>query len=119
MDAVEFLKEALRFCKNQPNCDACELLNKKMMFKCALNISEDSMSAKDPEKLVKIIERWSAEHSVKTRQDIIIREFPNIEMIGDFIDLRPCDMDPEINCPDGTNGCTECKKRYWLTEVEE
>ena len=33
------------------------LLNEKMMFTCALNISEDSMSAKDPEKVVEIIER--------------------------------------------------------------
>lgn len=119
MDAVKFVKEALSFCKNQPNCDACELLNEKMMFTCALNISEDSMSAKDPEKLVEIIERWSAEHPIKTRQDMIIKEFPNIGMIGDVIDLRPCDMDTEINCPAEINGCTECKKRYWLAEVEE
>ena len=110
---VKLIKDYARMCdkKRGIDCDVCELNKNKKYSSCEL------FMMKEPEKAVEIIEKWSDEHPIKTRQDMIIKEFPNIEMIGDFIDLRPCDMDPEINCPDGTNGCTECKKRYWLTEV--
>ena len=125
MDAVKFLKEALNFCKKQPSCDACELLNEKMMFTCALNISEDSMSAKDPEKLVGIIERWSAEHPVKTRQSEFLKMFPNAKMLNGVISVNPCEVDTE-NCGVDSesewcqkcDSCESCHKDYWLAEVE-
>lgn len=114
MDAVKFLKEKKRMCDffhNQSLCSKCPI----QKLECGTGELDD---VEQMIVAVEAVERWSTQHPIKTRQNMIIKEFPNIEMIGDFIDLRPCDMDPEINCPDGTNGCTECKKRYWLTEVE-
>lgn len=122
MDAVKFLKEAINFCKNQPNCDACELLNEKMMFTCALNISEDSMSAKDPEKLVEVIERWSANNSVKTRQSVFLEQYQDAETDEHgVIDIAPCAIEKsrfrknsECICNTPEKSCEKCKKMYWL-----
>lgn len=114
MDAVKFLKVKNRMCKGN-DCFVCPLGNEEGGCQVGSRVNQRVTE----EQLVEIVEKLKAEHPIKTRQSMIIKEFPNIEMIGDVIDLRPCDMDTEINCPAEINGCTECKKRYWLAEVEE
>lgn len=114
-EKAKLIKDYARMCESKVgiDCDECELNKNEKYSSCG------PFMIKEPEQAVEIIERWSAEHKIKTRQDMIIKEFPNIGTIGDVIDLRPCDMDTEIECPDRDNtSCTECKKSYWLAEVE-
>ena len=77
-EKAKLIKDYARMCdkKRGIDCDVCELNKNKKYSSCEL------FMMKEPEKAVEIIEKWSDEHPIKTRQDMIIKEFPNIEMKG-------------------------------------
>lgn len=58
MDAVKFIKEHRRMCKTYHSCRSCPLKDTP----CT------SIAAVNPEVIVPIVEQWSSEHPVKTRQ---------------------------------------------------
>lgn len=68
MDTVEFLKEAIRMCKSYTSCTGCVLEHK-----CPTT----SMETEASDKLVEIIEKWSKEHPIKTRQDKFLEQYPD------------------------------------------
>ena len=113
MDAIEFLKEKSRMCAFYTFCLACPL--------CEAN-NEAGKPCKDlertnPEELVSTVEKWSKEHWAKTRQSEFLEMFPNARMteLGS-LKICPADVDRNIECS-GEN-CTDCRKKYWLEEVE-
>lgn len=122
MDAVKFLKEAERKCLNT-ECSECELKDVHNVVPC--KFSSVCMELKEPEKLVEIIEKWAAEHPVKTRQSEFLKMFPSAKMLNGVISVDPCEVDTE-NCGVDSesewcqkcDSCESCHKDYWLTEVE-
>ena len=66
MDAVKFFKEKERLCKSHDdvNCNKCELHN-------ICDVAEKA------EEVVAIVEKWSAEHTVKTYAMDFFEKFPN------------------------------------------
>ena len=121
MDAVKFLKEEDRMCdkykySSEHTCSDCPCYSKR-------NGTDEiciSLRKTDPEKYVEIVEKWSAEHPVKTRQSELLKAFPNalINKLG-CVSICPADVDKNENC--GTRSgarCMECQKEYWLEEVE-
>ncbi len=78
-----------------------------------------------PEKAVEIVERWSKDHPRKTRQSELLKLFPRVGLGDDgLIVFCPEDFDSKFECPpkayDGErNGCEQCRKKYWLEEVED
>lgn len=67
-----------------------------------------------------IILKWCKEHPIKTRQSEFLQMFPNVELIDDeVINICPNVIDVQYgaNCKKLT--CKECRKKYWLAEVEE
>ena len=66
-----------------------------------------------------IILNWCKEHPVKTRQDKFLEMFPNAKISDDkVLAVCPKEIDKtfDANCH---NSCSDCKKSYWLAEVEE
>lgn len=115
MDAVDYLKEYERMCGSFGNgCEVCGINKLRTGGEgCA------SIIKRYPKEVVTIVEKWSAEHPVKTRQSEFLKMFPDATVVNGHIDICPRYMDeknPEyIYC---YKMCEDCKKEYWLTEVE-
>lgn len=63
MDAVKFLKEYDRMCKSYNfDCNECGIHKVRKGEGCIETVVEH------PEEVVAAVEKWSAEHPVKTRQ---------------------------------------------------
>ena len=106
MDAVEFYKAFKRMC-DKTDCKDC-LLDQKC--RPSANV--------EPEEVVELVEEWSKDHPVKTRQSEFLKMFPNVVMTRGVIALRPCRLDTQINECSGSD-CDKCKRAYWLTEVTD
>lgn len=112
MDAVKFIKENSRMCK-ETKCSLCPAGGEN--DGCILPCVE--LMGKNPEKYVSIVEEWSKEHPAKTRQSEFLKMFPNAKMteLGS-LKICPTDVDRNIECS-GEN-CTNCREAYWLTEAD-
>ena len=102
MDAVEFLEQLKKRSKSNPDYYGEEL-----------NIAHI-----EPISLVRQVEKWAAEHPVKTRQSEFLKYYPDAQIDSGCLNACPMDIfgDMGINCNKQT--CYECKKEFWLTEVE-
>lgn len=106
MDAVKFLTEKYRMCRNIQDCRDCELNGNK----CCNNFNTEVKA----EKAVALVERWSREHPKKTRASEFLKVCPNTKLnsIDGFPALDPCVLDPvykELRC-DGLR-CAECREQ--------
>ena len=74
----------------------------------------------DPEYYVGIVEKWSSDHSVKTRQSEFLKMFPNAEIRNRFIEICPKKMDQNsvTNEECAKIACLDCMRKYWLQEVD-
>lgn len=113
MDAVEFLKAKVRMCENT-HCEACGLHSG--------NIYCVTYCFVYPDEAVAAVEKWAAEHPVKTRQSEFLKMFPNVPFSHNTIDICPSKVDVLQKCPKVTpstlNICVFCKREYWLAEVD-
>ena len=107
MDALEFIKAI------------------KQMLSAGANNSTvqkyiSAYKKNDCEGMVKAAEQWAAEHPVKTRQSEFLKHYPYARILAHGC-LNACPMDvfsdADINCNE--QPCFECKKEFWLAEVEE
>ena len=71
---------------------------------------------KDAEKCISIVEKWSAEHPVKTRQSELLKMFPDAEIENGIAVACPKSLDKNVECM--PLNCDECTRKYWLAEVE-
>lgn len=121
MDAVEFLKERTRMCNfYMSRCMNCP--GNKVAY-CA------TLCAAAIE-LVPIVEQWSKEHPIKTRQSEFLKMFPNAQKSSNgVLDICPRKFEPEkyksatpdkvcINC-DTVHWCDECCRDFWLAEIKD
>ena len=111
MDTVEFLKEAIRMCKSYTSCTGCVLEHK-----CPTT----SMETEAPDKLVEIIEKWSKEHPIKTRQDKFLEQYPDTFVDAqDIININPCMIEKQrLNCSNPNISCRECREQFWSEELK-
>ena len=118
MDAIKFMKEKKRMCESYSACiEACPL---------KIPVYENGFTCirycfDNPEKAVEIVEKWSADHPVKTRQSEFLKMFPNAKLIdNEIIFMCPNFIDEtyrdDKDCL--AKKCYVCKKEYWLAEVE-
>ena len=123
MDAVEFLKEKSRMCNTFNLCDGGGYKETCELYKEGLTCADYTNDY--PEKAVEIVERWAKEHPKKTRQSKFLKVFPKVSMTPDgIIAFCPDSMDSEFECPRKTRDnidpiCGECRKEYWLEEVDD
>lgn len=118
MDAVEYLKEAKRMCDTVGDCRECPLNSSNTVIPCKL--VRDNWELTNPEKIVAIVEKWALEHPKKTRQSEFLKMFPNARIRGDVLEIRPCDIDTSYKHSKECDNvqCWDCRKKYWLAEVE-
>lgn len=111
MDAVEFLKTLCRMCNCE--CYKCEFGKRLRGFETCT-----AWRKTHPKEAVAIVEKWAAEHPAKTRQSEFLKHYPDAQIDSGCLNACPMDIfgDMGINCNKQT--CYECKKEFWLTEVE-
>lgn len=111
MDVVEFLDKVDRLSKRGS-------AEEKMRY-------NDYRTARDNTRAVKFVERWDAEHPVKTRQSEFLKQWPEAKLKQDgVITICPLEVSAAYREKDGScairsGSCAECKKAFWLAEVEE
>lgn len=114
MDAIKFMKEKRRMCNSYSRCtDACLL--RKPMYKSGVTCLGYCFAY--PEEAVAIVEKWSAEHPVKTKQSELLKVFPNAEIENGIAVACPKSLDKNVEC-EPLSSCDECTRKYWLEEVE-
>ena len=88
MDAVMFVKEWKRMCRSSKICLSCDIGKSAGVSTVCSNAVKE-----EPEKYVAIVEKWSAEHSVKTRENEFLKIFPNAEIQDGVIRICPRNID--------------------------
>lgn len=115
MDALEFLREHKRMCNRYEGCCDCPL-------EVSICPGSSTMPDEDYKKLITVVEHWSKEHPRKTRQSMLLKQYPEAE-----IDSRGCLMlcpkrisaDCRKRYGNCTNRlCADCRKEFWSQEVE-
>lgn len=107
-----------RMCKTYVDCTNCPL-NYKKTHGGACNI----FMGKNPDKANEIILKWCKEHPAVTRQSEIQKIIPAITLNAgeEYVDICPNEIDTDFNrnklC-DNYAECPDCKREYWLAEVE-
>lgn len=105
MDAVKFLQERSRMYKSGAATPSIGL--------------EDDY---DPERAVKVVEKWSAAHPVKTRQSVFLEQWPNARPADDgVLTFCPKRFDFHISCLAECHSlkkCSDCRREFWMQEVE-
>ena len=114
MDAVEFLKVLGKMCDG--NCRKCEFGKKASRAEpchCWRNAHQ--------EEAVAIVEKWAKEHPVKTRQSVFLEQWPDarINEADELPMASPCDLDGKLVGKCKGIICPECRKKFWLAEVEK
>lgn len=119
MDALKFVRELKGMCKSYYDeekgycSDNCPVKNLDCM-------SLDQME-EDIERIVKVVENWSYENNRKTRQDLILEQWPNAEICNDNV-LSACPkvFDSNFVCHFDFehNTCNDCRRDFWLEEVD-
>lgn len=106
-----------RMCKgNKNNCAQCPLnscMNGTYLF-C------QEFVASTPDKANEIILKWCEKCPAETRQDRLLKIFPNakIDNCGTLI-FCPRWVDKDFKCNRERLSCDACEKEYWLAEVEK
>ena len=113
MDAVEYLKQLKRMCKDR-KCNECPLSkNIYAIRQCVPSL------IKDEKMNVEIVEEWAKEHPEKTRQSEFLKMFPNAVTHDGVLTFPPCMIDHTMSgdrC-EKTN-CDECTRKYWTEKIE-
>ena len=126
MDAVEFFKEHGRMCDSlAPSCIGCEIM-KSVAYTTDGHGTCREYIKRHPDEAVAIVERWAKEHPRKTRQSEFLKMFPDAQIFEGVLKIEPCELiDSKLNSEEchsydefGLSGCYECRKNYWLEEVE-
>jgi len=126
MDAVRYLKESERMCACCEGCEGCEIKERVGQGNSCI----DFKSA-NPESAVAIVEKWSAEHPIRTNAIYVAEKLREIGYTVDIEELRlkcpPHESDwyasykNEKTCgrkPYGRRPCVTCKA-WWDEEREE
>lgn len=115
MDALEFFKARKRMCK-ATKCASCKLYH--VQGGCCIVPEREEIDAF--EEAIAIVEQWAAEHPIKTRQSEFLKHYPDARItIDGFLHACPMDVSSDIGINCSAQTCTECRKAFWLAEVED
>lgn len=102
MDAIEFVKQLRRMDKTVPR---------------RYSVFDDS-----PEDVVAEVEEWAKMNPIKTRQSVLLEQFPEAELYPDGV-LGLCPKKVSVAYRNGnscakTIACGDCCRKFWMQEVE-
>ena len=104
-----------RLCRTVITCDNCPLCAKQN----GTNLSCDDLLIKNPDKANEIILNRCKEHPIKTRQSEFLEMFPNAALVDEAVNICPREIDNQYSADCTKLSCHDCKKFYWLAEVDE
>lgn len=106
--------EFYRMCERNESCCKCE------MYKPAGNEACIKWISKNTKEAIEIVQKWSDEHPIKTRQNEFLKMFPNVVRDDKTIQIIPCVVEQGYKPPKGCKNisCRVCREEYWLAEVE-
>ena len=117
MDSLEFLRERKRMCDSYTGCKGCPFDDSKCVIDSTL--SDDAC-----ERIGAPVEQWSKEHPHKTRQSVFLEQWPEAR-IGDdgVLQINPCSISTSHrnargNCVNMRRECPDCRREFWMQEVE-
>lgn len=117
MDAVKFIKERNRMCSTYTpkRCEGCPADNYGKDGTACIMVDKI-----DAERLVPIVEEWSAAHPRKTRQDIFLKQYQNCMIDHDgVVGICPKNVDKNYICDlERFYDCYSCRCEFWSQEVE-
>lgn len=112
MDAVKFLKEFNRMCKTRDDCVGCPLEHHEYCKDKPLNHTDATFVS-----AVEVVQKWSEETPIKTRQSEFLKLFPNARVDIDHILIQcPQTFDTRIVCH--IPNCYTCRQKYWTEEIK-
>ena len=114
MDAVKFVKTLGRMCDAE--CIKCEFWKRRSRWE-----SCNAWQKNHPEEAVAIVEKWAADQPNKTRQSEFLKLFPgaDIDKTDGCLNLNPCSIYKKMRKECEGRKCSECRKAFWLAEVED
>ena len=122
MDAVKFIEERDRMCKSFDNCSCGLRICPAWDGSCKLETG--TYLECEADKLVKIVEEWSPAHPRKTRQSVLLEQWPeaNLDAHG-CVCVRPCYLSATHRnaygkCAHMDRDCGDCRREFWMQEVE-
>ena len=119
MDAVKFILEKERMCKEMDSCLGCKLYSRNN----GLELTCDGMLKEYPTEAVAIVEKWSKEHPQKTLKDDFLEKYPNASINKEYgfpLSICPSELGYKNKCTNAEkyiSGCAACWNRP-LSEVE-
>lgn len=122
MDAVKFIEERKRMCKSfGTKCKGCPAFNDdENEMNCEVSVT----STLDATTQIAMVKKWSAEHPLKTRQDVFLEQYPDAQLTGDGV-ISICPMcvsadyrDENGCCTAVDNECIVCCREFWMQEAE-
>lgn len=115
MDALEFVRETNRMCKSfSISCGTC--LAKKH-GNCIISPLWD-------EEIVPIVEKWSKENPIKTRQSVFLEQWPEAKVDKDgVLPLCPSIVSSAYrnqygSCGSPSKSCNDCYRKFWMQEAD-
>ena len=102
MDAVKFLIEITRMCRQYPDCHECPLYMKK----CHLGGRKTVVECRE---MVAAVEKWSKEHPLKTNGMVILEKLAMMDVpcVGTAMNGLKQKMEIEIDA------------EWWVAEYKE
>ena len=125
MDAVEYLKEAKRYCEWCKN--TAQDGKKRLCEVCYFEKLNDifNLHPMAYHKFVEMVEQWAKEHPVKTRQSEFFKQWTDAEIGDDGLPtVAPCQLNVELLQCESQEDCEErgvcdkCRRDFWLKEIE-
>lgn len=114
MDAVRYLKESERMCACCEGCEGCEIKERVGQGNSCIDFE-----SANPESAVAIVEKWSAEHPIRTNADHVAEKLKEIGYEVDMEYLKG-NCPPHVDDYYVNNKDCECKKcsvcRSWWDE---
>lgn len=113
MDAVKFIEERNRMCYSYAeSCDRCPLYTEPCHAFRNVNA----------ERVVGVVEEWSAAHPRKTRHSVFIEQYPEakVDSITGVPIVYPCQIEQGMENVTHCNSlsCSDCRREFWMQEVE-
>ena len=111
MDAIYFVKQLRRM--NEQGAP-----KNRFIYPCA------GREMDSPEEVVAEVEEWAKEHSIKTRQSVFLEQWPNavLDKSGVMLlcptNVSTAHRDNNGKCKNPEKLCTDCRREFWMQEVE-
>ena len=118
----EFLQEWARLCRENICGERCGNITCPLEKACDGRYSWCYHFIKNcPVEAIEIIQKWSDENPIVTRQTEFLKLFPNARILHthntEVLDVCPSGLDNSFSCED-EDLCNDCKYKYWLQVVD-